>query len=184
MYSIRKATDDIVAAAGSIVKPQATRLKTIEDNIEGILKSIASDHRVIGEKSSTFGLEGRISNIERLVSELKVEIDKKQEETRTVQSDEVTGKKEVRKDNDKQQDGNASTQTIRQTKKVKHSRIDLNNNENEVPLSLYYVFKFSEESRRSVNLYDIVDKVKEISGMHPKRVFGNNRNSVTVELCR
>ena len=35
-----------------------------------------------------------------------------------------------------------------------------------------------------MNFYDIIDKVKEISGMYPKRVFENNRNSVTVGLCR
>ena len=102
--------------------------------------------------------------IERLMSELKNVTDKNQEETRTAQSDEVTGKKE----NGKEQDGNAETQNIRQIKKVKYSRIELINNEHEVPLSRYYVFKFSEEVRRSVNSYGIIDKVKEVSGIPPK----------------
>ena len=35
-----------------------------------------------------------------------------------------------------------------------------------------------------MNLYDIINKLKEISGMHPKRVFENNRKSMSVELCR
>ena len=74
-------------------------------------------------------MKGRFSNIERLISELKVAIDKKQEEARTAQSDEVTGTKEVGKENGKQQDCNAETQTIRQTTKLKYSRIDLSNNE-------------------------------------------------------
>ena len=113
------------AAAVSIVKPQGTRLQTIKDNIEGMLKSVASDFRVIEEKRSSVGLEGRISKIERLMSELKDVIDKKQEEARAAQNDEVTEKKE----NWKQQDDNGGMQTSRQTKKGKYSRIDLSNNE-------------------------------------------------------
>ena len=69
-----------VAAAGSIVRPQVTRLKTIEDNTEGMLRIITSDYRVGEDKSSAAGMDGRISNIERLVGDLKQVLDKKQKE--------------------------------------------------------------------------------------------------------
>ena len=169
------------AAAGSIVRPQVTRLKTIEDSIEGVLRNITSDYRVGEDRSSAAGMDGRISNIERLMGELKEVIDKKQKEEST-QRHEIR-EKEQKEENVKRQDESAASLSSKRSK-VRYSRVDITSNNHAVPLARYYIFKFTEESRRSVNPYSVIDKVKEVTGVNPKRVFGNNRTSLTAELCR
>ena len=55
----------------------------------------------------------------------------------------------------------------------------------EVPDGIYsrfYLVKFTEESRRCVNPYALIEKITKDTGSMPKRVFGNNRMSLTVEV--
>ena len=44
------------------------------------------------------------------------------------------------------------------------------------------MIKLTEESKRSVNPYAIIDKITKETGLAPKRLFGNNRTSLTVEI--
>ena len=48
--------------------------------------------------------------------------------------------------------------------------------------SRYFVVELSEEARRCVNPYAIIEEVKRVTRSPPKRVFGNNRRSVAVEV--
>ena len=44
------------------------------------------------------------------------------------------------------------------------------------------MIKLTEESKRCVNPYAIIDEITKETGLAPKRVFGNNRMSLTVEI--
>ena len=46
----------------------------------------------------------------------------------------------------------------------------------------FYMVKFNQETRRSVNLYQLIDKITLITGEKPKAVRGNNSTSVTMEV--
>ena len=50
------------------------------------------------------------------------------------------------------------------------------------PFVKYFVVEFSEEARQCVNSHAIIDEGKKGTGSPPKRVLGNNRRSVTVEV--
>ena len=46
----------------------------------------------------------------------------------------------------------------------------------------YHVFEFTEESKKCVHPYALNDEVKTVTGYPPKRVSGNNKRWVTVEV--
>ena len=48
----------------------------------------------------------------------------------------------------------------------------------------YYIIRFSEEARRSVNPYAMIEKITEMTGIPPVKVMGNNRGAVTMEIER
>ena len=48
----------------------------------------------------------------------------------------------------------------------------------------YFIVEFTEEARKCVNLYALIDEVKTVTGSPPKRVFGYNGRLVTVEVSR
>ena len=52
------------------------------------------------------------------------------------------------------------------------------------PLRGIFIVEFKEEAGKCVNPYALIEQVKAVTGSPPKRVFGNNRRSVTVEVSR
>ena len=48
----------------------------------------------------------------------------------------------------------------------------------------YFIVEFTEEARKCVNSYALIEEVKRVPGTPPKRAFGNHRRLVTVEVSR
>ena len=172
------------ATAGG-TQPQLARLTNIEQQLQHILQGSGtsrSDH-VGGSGKAHGGIEGKIANIERMMDELKAKAEKPKEGNKTVENH----TKAVTIDED--ESGRESAASIarrllderKQAKKKEYRTVNLA----EIPDKTYnkfYMMKLTEESRRCVNPYSLIERIEKDTGAAPKRVFGNNRLSLTVEV--
>ena len=69
-------------------------------------------------------------------------------------------------------------------KKQRFASMTLDNMFGDKTFVRYFVVELTEEARKCVSPYALIDEVKTVTGSPPKRVFGNNRRSVTVEVSR
>ena len=81
-----------------------------------------------------------------------------------------------------QRDDHQEMQGGRQRRKPKYFPLDTAIGNLESTQTKFYVFKFAGETRLCVNPYEFIDKVKEVTGIQLKRIFGNNQASMTVEV--
>ena len=97
-------------------------------------------------------------------------------------SKEVAGEMEV--DIGSVQPPNGSKNEINDNvrKKQRFAPVTLDNMFCEETFARYFIVEFTEEAKKCVNPYALIDEVETVTGSPPKRVFGNNRRSVTVEV--
>ena len=115
--------------------------------------------------------------------ELKKVVDEKEETTSrssTTAKEQREGSEEVSRV--EQRDNLQEMQRGRQRRKPKYSPLDTAIFNLESTQTKFYVFKFARETRLCVNPYEVIDKVKEVTGVQLKRIFGNNQASMTVEV--
>ena len=173
------------APAQSVKNSQVTKVKNIESKIHELLQKVSKCKNVSEVKKCTVGgVEKRIDNITMMtekLSEAMSEIGgtagsaqgglmaRGREEVAVVESSENTGVGE----------GKISDQQRRRVQhKIRYRPLDVDNLQ-EVPFNKYFIIKFSEQSKRQINPYAVINKIEEVTGNTPKSVTGNNRLSFT-----
>ena len=165
-------------------KAQVARIKSIEDQLESVLRSTNTQYK--SEQKTAGGVEGRLINIEKMMSRLTSVVEEQRKE-REMESNRSQTSRQDSDGNKEASDVQASTAGIsepkeRSNRKQRFTPISDTGMFCEDTFVQYHVFEFTEESKKCVNPYALIDEVKTVTGYPPKRVSGNNKRSVTVEV--
>lgn len=164
---------------------QVARIRSIESQMYELLNSVSSDVsegtvRRMGKSSG--GIDDRMVNIGKMTEELTAVI----AELFNKKNELETQKQLPTSENIPIIDNAVATESDelkkKRNKKRKFVPLNMENYTEGRKYSRYFLVKFTEQSKRSVNPYSLIEKIESITGSKPKNVTGSNRSSFTVEV--
>ena len=145
-------------------KAQVSRIKNIKDYLENTRRDTDTQYK--SKKNSAGKMEERLTNIERMMSKLKSVVEERRKE-REIESNRSQTSRQ-KSDGDKEVSVYGKFQYW----------YDLRRHICAVPC----LCEFTEESNKCVDSYSLIDEVKKVTRCPPKRVSGNKKRLVTVEV--
>ena len=145
----------------------------------------STDVQYKSEKKIAGRVEGRLTNIEKMMSKLTSVVKERRQEREMESNYNQTPGQE--RDCDKVSDvqartaGNIET-TERSNRKQRFTPISDTDIFCDDTFVRYHVFEFTQESKKCANPYALINEVKTVTGYPPKPVSGDNKRSITVEV--
>ena len=179
------ARDDATTTKGS--QPQVKRLKSIGQQLQEFLggsDAAQSDHASRSQIAAG-EIEERNGYIERMTSKLNDITQKTKEGMATSTTLDISKSVNVRFSSEwaLMTDSIDISEGPRQVRRRGYKPLSLNERSSS-SYSRFNIPKLTEEWKRCVNPYGVIDKITKETGRALKRVFGNNRMSLTVKVRR